>query len=69
MSETIMCLMLAALRQGDLVSVLDAVAEDVNSRSQIAWIKTAEMSSLKPRYGREEIVAFFKELYPCDHFH
>lgn len=57
-----MHLMLAAPWQDKLVAAPGAVGEEVDFRSQIARIKTTEISSLKPQNGREEIVVFFKEL-------
>ncbi len=54
--------MLAALGQGNLMAALDTFAEDVDFQSPVTRTKPAEISSLKPRHGREKVAAFFKEL-------
>jgi hypothetical protein len=53
--------MFAAPGQGNLMAVVDTFAEDVDFQSPVTRTKPAEISSLKPRHGREEVAALFKE--------
>lgn len=54
--------MLAVLWQDNLMATLDTYVEDVDLRSPVTRAKSAGISSLKPRHGREIAAAFFKEL-------
>ncbi len=54
--------MFAALGQGNLKAALDTFAEDVDFRSPVTRVKSAEISWAKPRHGPGEVVAFFVEL-------
>ncbi len=52
-----------ALGKGDLSSVLNAMAEDVDWQSPVTRIERGEVSWAKPRHSRNEVAAFFKELF------
>lgn len=54
--------MFTALGQGNLTTVLDTFADDVEFRSPVTRAKSAEITWSKPRHGRDEVAAFFKEL-------
>ncbi len=55
--------MFAALGQGDLNAALDNFAEDVDFRSPVTRVKSAEISWATPRHSREEVAAFFIEVH------
>ncbi len=54
--------MFAALGNGNLAAALNAYAEDVDFRSPVTRIESADISWAKPRHSREEVATFFKEL-------
>lgn len=54
--------MFAAFGQGDIPAVLDMVAEDVDWQSPVTRNPSTHISWAKPRYSRDEVATYFKEL-------
>ncbi len=52
-----------ATAKGDLPSVQDMMAENVDWQSPVTRVEREEVSWAKPRRGRKEIGAFFKDLF------
>jgi steroid delta-isomerase-like uncharacterized protein len=55
--------MFAAFGQRNLPAALDTLAEDVYWQSPITRTVSREISWARPRHGREQVAAFFKELF------
>ena len=53
----------ATFGQGNLLAVLDTLAEDVDFQSPVTRTAPAEISWAKPRHSREEVATLFKELF------
>ena len=54
--------MFAAFGEGNLAAALGTLAEDVDFQSPVTRNPSPEMSWAKPRRGRDEVTAFFREL-------
>jgi hypothetical protein len=54
--------MFKAFGRGDIPAVLDMVAKDVDWQSPVSRNPPAHISWAKPRYTREEVASYFKEL-------
>jgi len=52
----------AAFGQGNIQGALDTIAEDVDWQSPVTRTRSEEISWARPRYNREQVAAFFKEL-------
>jgi len=52
----------AAVGQGDLLTALDVLADDVDWQSPVTRAKHVEISWARPRKGRNQVMQFFKEL-------
>ena len=52
-----------ATARGDLATVQDIMAENVDWQSPVTRVESEEVSWAKPRHGRKEIPAFFKDLF------
>ncbi|MFQ6050640.1 MAG: nuclear transport factor 2 family protein [Candidatus Hydrothermarchaeota archaeon] len=52
----------AAFEQGNLPAALNMLAEDIDFQSPVTRNPSVEISWARPRHGREEVAAFFKEL-------
>lgn len=52
-----------ATAKGDLSSVQDMMAENVDWQSPVTRVEREEVPCAKPRHGRKEIAAFFKDLF------
>lgn len=54
--------MFEAFGKGDILAVLNVLAEDVDWQSPARRTEPGEISWAKPRHSREEVTEFFKEL-------
>ena len=54
--------MFAAFGRGDLQGALSTLGENVDWQSPVSRHAPAQISWAKPRHGRQEVAAFFKEL-------
>ena len=52
-----------ATARGDLPSIQEMMAENLDWQSPVTRVEREEVSWAKPRHGRKEIAAFFKELF------
>ncbi|RLI72059.1 ketosteroid isomerase [Archaeoglobales archaeon] len=54
--------MFAAFGRGDIPAILDIIAENVDWQSPVTRNPSIHISWAKPRYTREEVATYFKEL-------
>jgi len=54
--------MFEAFGKGDIMIVLNMLAEDIDWQSPVRRTEPEEISWAKPRHSREEVAEFFKEL-------
>lgn len=52
-----------AVGKRDLSAILDTMAEDVDFQSPVTRTEQREISWAKPRHSRENVAAFFNELF------